>query len=41
MLELSDSVCVIKGVGDARATALAKLNIKTVRDLLYDFPRAY
>ena len=41
MLELSDSVRVIKGVGDARATALAKLNIKTVRDLLYDFPRAY
>ena len=41
MLELSDSVRAIKGVGEARAAALAKLNIKTVRDLLYDFPRAY
>ena len=41
MLELSDSVRSIKGVGDARAAALAKLNIRSVRDLLYDFPRAY
>ncbi len=41
MLKLSDSVRTIKGVGDARAAALAKLNINTVRDLLYDFPRAY
>lgn len=41
MLELSDSVQSMKGVGAVRAAALEKLGIRTVRDLLYDFPRAY
>ena len=41
MLELSDSVRNLKGVGTVRAAALEKLGIRTVRDLLYDFPRAY
>ena len=41
MLELTDSVRNLKGVGTVRAAALEKLGIRTVRDLLYDFPRAY
>lgn len=41
MLEMSDSVTSLKGVGSVRAAALEKLGIRTVRDLLYDFPRAY
>ncbi|MBN1234250.1 MAG: ATP-dependent DNA helicase RecG [Candidatus Coatesbacteria bacterium] len=34
-------VTVIKGVGQKRAEDLLKLNIETVRDLLYHFPRLY
>ena len=41
MLELTDFVRNLKGVGTVRAAALEKLGIRTVRDLLYDFPRAY
>ena len=40
-MEMSDSVKTLKGVGSVRAAALEKLGIHTVRDLLYDFPRAY
>ncbi|MBE6537262.1 MAG: ATP-dependent DNA helicase RecG [Ruminococcaceae bacterium] len=31
----------LKGVGSARSKQLAKLNIHTVRDMVYFFPRAY
>lgn len=34
-------VSSLKGVGKAREEALAKLGVKTVRDLLYLYPRSY
>ena len=40
-LKLSDSVTVVKGVGKKRAELLGKMNIHTVEDLLYLFPRKY
>jgi len=39
--KLSDEVQFIKGVGPRWAERLSKLGIKTVRDLLYYFPREY
>jgi ATP-dependent DNA helicase RecG len=39
--KLSDEVKFIKGVGPKWAERLSKLGIKTVRDLLYYFPREY
>ncbi|MDI3546442.1 MAG: ATP-dependent helicase RecG [Halanaerobiales bacterium] len=41
MKELPKSVQFIKGVGPRYAGILAKLNIETVEDLLYYFPRDY
>jgi ATP-dependent DNA helicase RecG len=41
MAELSTDVRYIKGIGEARAKSLAKLNIFTLRDLIGYFPRAY
>ncbi len=41
MLSLNDEVIYIKGVGTRRANDLAKLNIVTVRDLLFHIPRTY
>ena len=41
MYHPNDSVRKLHGVGDVRAAALEKLGIRTLRDLLYDFPRAY
>ena len=41
MYHPNDSVRKLHGVGDVRAAALEKLGIHTLRDLLYDFPRAY
>ena len=41
MLDLSTDVRYIKGIGEQRAKALAKLNIRTLRDLVSYFPRAY
>ena len=40
-LKLADSVTSIKGVGKKRAELLGKMNIHTVEDLLYLFPRKY
>ncbi len=40
-MNLNDSVTTIKGVGAKRAETLKKLNIETVGDLLYHFPRKY
>src|SRR5439155_21398545 len=38
---LEQSVQFLKGVGPSRAELLAKLNIHTVADLLFHFPRSY
>lgn len=40
-LSLAQSVQYLKGVGPARAELLQRLNIATVGDLLFHFPRAY
>ena len=41
MTDLDRSVQYLKGVGEARAALLKRLKIKTIRDLLNDFPRVY
>ena len=41
MLSSSSLVTVMRGVGDARAGALASLGILTVGDLLRHYPRGY
>ncbi len=41
MTSLSDSVGVLKGVGQKRLVALNKLGINTINDLLTYFPRRY
>ena len=41
MNRLNDSIRYMKGVGEQRAKALEKLGIRTLRDLLANFPRAY
>lgn len=41
MASLSDSVRVLKGVGEKRLTALNKLGINTINDLLTYYPRRY
>ncbi len=38
---LGESVQYLKGVGPARADLLAKLDIRTLGDLLFHFPRSY
>ncbi len=40
-MDLFSPVTVLNGVGKTRAEKLAKLNIHTIRDLIYFFPRAY
>jgi len=39
--DFNKPVTALPGVGRARAAQLQRLNISTVRDLLYHFPRAY
>lgn len=41
MTSLNDSVSVLKGVGEKRLTALNKLGINTINDLLTYYPRRY
>ena len=41
MADLTTDVRYIKGVGEQRAKALGKLNIRTLGDLISYFPRAY
>jgi ATP-dependent DNA helicase RecG len=41
MADLSTNIRYVKGVGEARAKALAKLGVETLRDLVSFFPRAY
>ena len=38
---LSKEIQYIKGVGPARAAALNRLDIRTVQDIIYYFPRAW
>src|SRR5437868_7039792 len=38
---LEQSVQFLKGVGPARAELLAKLDVRTVGDLIFHFPRTY
>lgn len=40
-LELNDNITYLKGVGPKRAENYKKLAVKTVKDLLYHFPRNY
>ncbi|MDO4552980.1 MAG: ATP-dependent DNA helicase RecG, partial [Bacillota bacterium] len=40
-MELSDSVQLLRGVGPKKASALEKLRIRSIEDLLYYFPRNY
>lgn len=40
-MNLRDSILQIKGIGEKNAKLMAKLNIVTVKDLLYAFPRDY
>ncbi len=40
-MRLSDSISVLPGIGPKKAEALAKLNIFTIEDLIYNFPRDY
>ena len=40
-MRLDTSINSLSGIGKARAEALAKMGIFTIRDLLYLFPRAY
>ena len=41
MPDLTTDVRYIKGIGEQRAKALQKLNIRTLGDLIAYFPRAY
>ncbi len=41
MAELSSDIRFLKGIGQQRANALAKLGITTLRDLICFFPRTY
>ena len=41
MPDLTTDVRYVKGIGEQRAKGLEKLGIRTLRDLLYYFPRAY
>lgn len=40
-MRLADDVTVLPGIGPKKAEALAKLNILTLEDLIYNFPRDY
>ena len=41
MADLGADVRYIKGIGEQKAKALAKLGIRTLQDLISYFPRAY
>lgn len=41
MLNLNTDIRYIKGIGEAKGKAFAKLGVRCVGDLLSDFPRAY
>lgn len=41
MAKLSDPITILKGIGPAKAKQFAALNIYTLEDLIYHFPRGY
>ena len=41
VLDLETSIKSLKGIGDKKASALARIRIKNVKDLLYNFPRRH
>ena len=41
MLNLNTDIRYIKGIGEAKGKAFARLGVRCVGDLLSDFPRAY
>ena len=41
MMQLSDNIKNLKGVGEQRTKVLSRLGITTVRELMSYFPRAY
>lgn len=41
MYKLDESVQILKGIGSAKAKLLSKLGIKTIKDLIYYFPKGY
>lgn len=41
MLRLDTEVRYLKGIGEAKAKAFARLGVRNIRDLLSFFPRAY
>lgn len=40
-MQLTDSVTIIKGIGEKTAAAFSRLGIYTIRDLLHTYPRNY
>ena len=40
-MNLNDSITSIRGIGSRRKELLERMNIRTVRDLIYTFPRKY
>ena len=40
-LRLDDPVTCVRGIGEAKALQLERLNVRTVEDLVYFFPRRY
>ena len=40
-MKLTDSVLVLKGIGQKTADLFEKMNLKTIEDLLFYFPRGY
>lgn len=40
-MELNDSLCKLKGIGEKRAQLFAKLGVLTIYDLLHLYPRTY
>ena len=40
-MELQDSITTLKGVGQKKAEAFARLGVYTVEDLIFTFPRIY
>ncbi|WP_455718954.1 hypothetical protein, partial [Anaerosporobacter sp.] len=40
-MQLTDSISVVKGIGEKTEKSLNKLGIYTVKDMLEHYPRAY
>jgi RecG-like helicase len=40
-MDLTKSIMELKGIGEKNAALFHKLNIETIEDLLYHFPKSY